>query len=113
MAKLGMFASVVAFVASIAFAVSSTPAESGDPCRHKEGEFKTQMIKEACAKGGQSEAKDQMKAFMKTAKVDGKAIKSCNECHANLAPKYELKPDGLTEFGKAGGKLLEEKPASK
>ncbi len=31
-------------------------------------------------------------------------IKSCNQCHTKLAPKYELKADGFAQFQKAGGK---------
>jgi hypothetical protein len=33
-----------------------------------------------------------------------KKIKSCNQCHSKLAPKYDLKADGLDQFFKAGGK---------
>ncbi|MBM4377967.1 MAG: hypothetical protein FJ086_01465 [Deltaproteobacteria bacterium] len=55
--------------------------------------------KEACIKGGQKAAKDQMKAFMKE-----KGIRACNGCHSSLAPKYELKPDGLARCFSAGGK---------
>ena len=62
-------------------------------------EFKTELVKQACAKGGQKAAKDAMKVFMKE-----KKIKSCNQCHAKLAPKYELKPDAVDQFTKAGGK---------
>jgi hypothetical protein len=40
-----------------------------------------------------------MKAFMKE-----KKIKSCNQCHSKLAPKYELKTDALDQFKKVGGK---------
>jgi NAD-dependent SIR2 family protein deacetylase len=56
-------------------------------------------VKKACEKGGQKEAKEAMKAFMKE-----KKIKSCNECHSKLAPKYELKTDALEKFQKLGGK---------
>ena len=34
-------------------------------------------------------------------------IKSCNQCHAKLAPKYELKADAVDQFKKAGGKLAD------
>ena len=44
-------------------------------------------------------AKDVMKKFAKDNK-----IKSCNQCHAKLAPKYELKDDAFTQFQKLGGK---------
>src|SRR5262245_44276525 len=103
MAKLGLFASLATIVGAITFASLSSPAAE-DACQHKE--FKTVMVKEACAKGGQKEAKEQMKAFAKTAK-----IKSCNQCHTKLAPSYELKADALEQFKKAGGKVLDEKPA--
>ena len=62
-------------------------------------DFKTEMVKEACAKGGQKEAKEVMKAWNKE-----KKIKTCNQCHEKLAPKYELKDDGLEQFKKLGGK---------
>ena len=45
-----------------------------------------------------------MKKFMKDAK-----IKTCNQCHTKLAPTYELKPDAVEQFKKAGGKLVDAK----
>ena len=48
---------------------------------------------------GQKEAKEVMKTWNKE-----KKIKSCNQCHEKLAPKYELKADGLEQFKKLGGK---------
>ena len=78
-------------------------AQSVTPCVTTD--FKTEMVREACTKGGQKAAKDAMKAFMKE-----KAIKSCNDCHAKLAPDYPLKPDGLEQFGRAGGKTLAPAP---
>jgi NAD-dependent SIR2 family protein deacetylase len=63
-------------------------------------EFKTKMVKEACAKGGQKAAKEAMKAWNKE-----KKIKSCNQCHSKLAPNYELKKDGVDQFAKLGGEL--------
>ncbi|HEX7702999.1 MAG TPA: hypothetical protein VF403_19810, partial [Kofleriaceae bacterium] len=67
------------------------------PCVHKD--FKTELVKQACDKGGQPAAKDAMKAFNKE-----KQINSCNKCHSKLAPNYELKTDGLDQFKKLGGK---------
>jgi hypothetical protein len=96
MAKLGFLASITTLVAALGFATISS-AGSVTPCVTKE--FKTVLAKEACAKGGQPAAKDAMKKFMKEAK-----IKSCNACHSKLAPRYELKPTGLDQFTKAGGK---------
>ena len=101
MAKLGIFASIAsitAIVAALGLATfAGSPAEAADACQHKD--LKTEMVKSACAKGGQKAAKDAMKQFMKEAK-----IKSCNQCHKSLAPKYELKADGFDQFTKAGGK---------
>ncbi|MFN0248411.1 MAG: hypothetical protein ACKV2T_16080 [Kofleriaceae bacterium] len=73
-----------------------SPLHAADACARKD--FKTTLIKEACQKGGQTAAKDAMKAFMKKAK-----LKDCKACHTKLAPGYELKPDGLDKFKKAGG----------
>lgn len=98
MAKLGIFASIFAIVATIGFV--SFQAQAAEACKHTE--FKTVMVRDAC-KDGQSAAKDAMKKFMKDAK-----IKSCNQCHTTLAPKYDLKKDALDQFQKAGGKLVEE-----
>jgi NAD-dependent SIR2 family protein deacetylase len=98
MSKLGLFASITVILGSLTFAMFS-PSASADGTACVQAEFKTEMVKNACAKGGQKEAKDVMKAFMKD-----KKIKSCNQCHEKLAPKYELKADGLEQFQKAGGK---------
>lgn len=98
MAKLGIFASITTILVTLGIAsMSSTDAQAVTPCVTKE--FKTELAKNACTKGGQPAAKDAMKKFMKDAK-----IKSCNACHTKLAPKYELKKDGLEQFKKAGGK---------
>jgi hypothetical protein len=96
MAKLGIFASITAIVTALVFATLST-ASAEDSCQHKD--LKTQLAKNACAKGGQKAAKDAMKAFMKQA-----GIKSCNQCHSKLAPSYDLKDDAYDQFKKAGGK---------
>jgi len=100
MAKLGIFASILTIIGSIALA--SAADDKPDPCKHTD--FKTVLVKEACEKGGQPAAKDAMKKFMKDAK-----IKSCNACHSKLAPTYENKTDALDQFKKAGGKLLSDK----
>jgi NAD-dependent SIR2 family protein deacetylase len=103
MSKLGLFASILSIAGVFTFATltasaddAPAPAAAG-ACVHTD--FKTELVKQACTKGGQKAAKDAMKAFMKE-----KKIKSCNQCHSKLAPKYELKPDGLEQFQKIGGK---------
>lgn len=96
MAKLGLLFSLSMIVGGITFANMSQP-EAQTACVTKT--FKTQLVKEACAKGGQKAAKDAMKKWNKEQK-----IKSCNMCHAKLAPNYELKKDALEQFKKRGGK---------
>ncbi|HUJ60308.1 MAG TPA: hypothetical protein VLX92_17495 [Kofleriaceae bacterium] len=99
MAKLGIFASIFTIIAALGIATQTSTA-APTACNHKE--FKTELVKNACDKGGQPEAKNAMKQFMKDAK-----IKSCNACHSKLAPSYELKADAVDQFKKAGGKLLD------
>lgn len=100
MSKLGFFASIATIIAALG--IASLTASAGDdgkvaPCVHKD--FKTELVKQACEKGGQPAAKSAMKAFNKE-----KHINSCNKCHSKLAPNYELKTDGLEQFKKLGGK---------
>ena len=101
MPKLGFFvtiASITSILGALMFATLAAPAAAdGTACVHTE--FKTELVKQACAKGGQKEAKEVMKKFMKD-----NNIKSCNDCHTKLAPKYENKPDALEKFQKLGGK---------
>lgn len=99
MTKLGIFSSIFALVSAITIATLTAPASADDPapCVHKE--LKTDLVKSACTKGGQPEAKAQMKTFMKSAN-----IKTCNACHSKLAPSYDLKDDAYDQFKKAGGK---------
>jgi len=98
MAKLALLASIATIAATLGIATfSSGDAQAVTACVTTK--FQTEMVKDACTKGGQPAAKDAMKKFMKDAK-----IKSCNACHSKLAPKYELKKDGLDQFKKAGGK---------
>ena len=96
MAKLGLFASITAIFATLTFVAMSEPL-AGEPCKRKD--FKTELVKAACEKGGQAAAKDAMKAFNKEKKVN-----SCNKCHTKLAPNYELKDDAYEQFAKLGGK---------
>ena len=105
MAKLGLFATMAAIVGALSFATLSSSDAGDNPCARSD--FKTEMVKTACTKGGQKAAKEAMQAFNKD-----KKIKSCNQCHSKLAPKYELKDDAVEQFKKLGGKLLDA-PAKK
>lgn len=98
MSKFGLIASLLSIAGVLTLAnVTASAEDAPAPCLHKD--FKTELVKQACEKGGQPEAKNAMKAFMKE-----KKIKSCNQCHSKLAPKYDLKSDALQQFQKAGGK---------
>jgi hypothetical protein len=99
MAKLGFVASIATFVGVVFF---SQPAGAVKPCARKT--FETAMIKAACEKGGQDEAKTAMKAFTKSAKQKNPAITGCPSCHSKTAGDYPLKTDGLKLFKAAGGK---------
>lgn len=99
MAKTGLFASLFVLAASLVIAARAPEAHADDAatkCRRVE--FKTVEVKAACEKGLKA-AKDQMKTFMKKAK-----IKNCQVCHSSLAPEYKLKADGLKKYQDAGGK---------
>jgi hypothetical protein len=98
MAKLVILATLATIVTSLGLAsLTATDAQANPPCVTTK--FQTESVKAVCAKGGQPAAKDMMKKFMKDAK-----LKSCNACHAKLAPKYELKKDGFEQYRKLGGK---------
>ncbi|MEP6620665.1 MAG: hypothetical protein ABJE47_15175 [bacterium] len=103
MSKL-VFGSILAAASAVTIATGSAAAHNAQqaakaPPACISTTFQTELVKEACAKGGQHEANNVMKAFMKE-----KKIKSCNQCHAALEPKYGLKANGLDQFRKAGGK---------
>ena len=101
MKTLGILATITALVGAFALAVVATRdvGAADAPCVRKD--FKTELVKAACTKGGQKAAKDAMKAWNSE-----KKIKSCNQCHSKLAPNYELKADAYDQFQKLGGKLL-------
>ncbi len=97
-AKLGLLAMTASVVSVLTFATFSASAEdAAAPCVTKD--FRTELVKSACTKGGQKEAITAMKKF----NVE-KRLKSCTQCHSKLKPNYELKPDGLEQFHKLGGK---------
>ena len=93
---------------SLALAVAPAPSRaSGPPCAQTE--FKTEMIKAACAAGGQDEAKKQMIAFVakngdKGQKLTKSKIFTCNACHDKLDPSFERKPEAFDLYTKLGGK---------
>ncbi len=85
----------------------ATSRTAGPPCAQKE--FKTQMVKAACEKGGQDEAKKQMIAFVsknaeKGQKLTNTKFFTCNACHQNLEPNYDRKAEAYDLYTKLGGK---------
>ena len=109
MTKLDLFASITAIFVALGIAtVTPSSADAVPLCRHTD--FKTEMVKNACAKGNQPAAKKAMQDWVKTVKIDGKTPTcSASFCHKNLAPDYELNPDAFDKFKKAGGKMLDAK----
>ena len=101
MKKLALIILAGASIATLALA-SPQSADAGNPCVRKE--FKTELVKNACAKGGQDEAKKVMKKFLAEAKKKDAKIANCKSCHEKLQPNYELKKTGLEMFKTAGGK---------
>lgn len=102
MKKLALFALAAASATILALASVPQDAQAADACARKE--FKTEMVKKACVKGGQQEAKKVMKKFLSQAKAKNPEIKNCKSCHTTLKPDYKLTPDGFDMFAKAGGK---------
>jgi hypothetical protein len=103
MKKLALLA--LATAAAGILSLTSVPQDAqagGDACVRKE--FKTQLVKDACTKGGQAEAKKVMKKFLSSAKAKNPSVKDCKSCHTSLSPDYKLTADGLAMFTKAGGK---------
>jgi len=98
----------IILVTALAFIVAPAAGRTaGPPCAQTE--FKTQMVKAACAAGGQDEAKKQMIAFV--AKNDSKGQKltkskvfTCNACHEKLDPTFDRKPEAFDLYTKLGGK---------
>ncbi len=95
---------IVTLVCAVSLAlVFIVPAGAADkPCARTT--FKTKLIKAACAKGGQKQAKKVMKAFVAKKKKTNDKIENCSSCHSKLGPAYPLKSNGLSLFKAAGGK---------
>ena len=101
---LGIAALLV--LAGVAVAAASTTAPAGPPCLTKD--FQTEMVKTACAAGGQDEAKKQMTLFVAKHAEKGqkltKKLFTCNACHSTIDPTFERKPEALDLYRKLGGK---------
>lgn len=65
--------------------------------------FETKMTADACAKGGQGEAKKAWKAWLTEAKKTEPAL-ACKACHNKMGPEFPLEKDALEHFKKLGGK---------
>ncbi|MBP6837348.1 MAG: hypothetical protein KA190_08595 [Kofleriaceae bacterium] len=89
---------------ALAFALvhASATSNAGAPC--KRTKFETVAMKDACAKGGQAQAKAEMKKFMKAAKAANPKINGCPACHSKVGGDYPLKANGLQLYKDAGGK---------
>lgn len=66
-------------------------------------EFKTELVKKACAAGGQKAAKKAMAKFLGAAKkkqAEGEKKLNCKSCHTSIKDDYALTKDGLATFNK-------------
>jgi hypothetical protein len=100
--KLGLLAMVLGIGGVLGVASFSNEASAaGGAC--KRTTFKTELVKDACTKGGQKAAKAAMKSFLKEHKKKDPSL-DCKTCHKKLSPDYPLKPDALKKFHELGGK---------
>jgi hypothetical protein len=65
--------------------------------------FDTKLTGDACAKGGQGEAKKAWKAWVAEAKKTEPTL-ACKACHTKMGPEFPLEKDALDHFKKLGGK---------
>lgn len=102
--SLGIAALLV--LAGAVATTASTHAPAGPPCVTKD--FQTEMVKAACAAGGQDEAKKQMTLFVSKHADKGqkltKKLFTCNACHSTIDPNFDRKPEALDLYRKLGGK---------
>ena len=60
-------------------------------------QFYTQLVQNACERGGQAAANKAMKQFLVDARRRQPGL-DCQSCHTRLAPDYPLTPGGLALF---------------
>lgn len=102
MTRLRLFSLTAAIIGALAVAsMSTSDASSGKPCSRKT--FDTELVKNACAKGGQDEAKAAMKAFLKDAKKKNDSL-ACVSFHTKVGDPFPLRQDALKTFKDSGGK---------
>jgi hypothetical protein len=98
---------ILASALAMAWAIASPAVgrTAGPPCVTTD--FKTEMVRLACQKGGQDEAQKQMKAFVAKhapKKTKNTPLFTCNACHTTLAPKFERKSDAVEFYKALGGR---------
>jgi len=97
----------LALATTLALIAAPTIGRSAGPVPCAARSFETEMVKAACDKGGQDEAKKQMQAFVAKQGPNpqkGKPAFSCNACHTSLAPKFDRAPDAVAFYKALGGK---------
>lgn len=62
------------------------------------------MVRDACARGGQAEAKKVMKASLYNFKAKAREVTGCKSCHTALSPDFKLTSNALELYTKGGGK---------
>lgn len=102
MFKLGVLAVfAVSALAALPLATAADEEAAGGKCFRTK--FDTKMTGDACAKGGQSEAKKAWKAWVAEAKKTEDKL-ACKSCHTKMGPEFPLAADALEHYKKLGGK---------
>jgi hypothetical protein len=88
---------------SLSYGFSAPPSAEGwqaKPCARTE--FKTDLVKKACADGGQKAAKKAMKDFVKKAKkvAGGDPELACDSCHSKVGGDFPLTKDAVAKLQK-------------
>jgi hypothetical protein len=93
---------LAAAIAVTLVALAVPPAAGDDPKPCHRTSFQVDLVKKACASGGQQAAKNAMKAWVKKAKAapGGDPDLTCDSCHGDLAPEYPLSDGALAKFKK-------------
>ena len=111
MAKLGLFASLAAIVASLSIATLSSSTASADDDKCVRTTFQTEMVKDAC-KTSQKAAKDAMKKFIRRTRRSRAATSATRtsrpstSCSPDVPKQLPGEVGGLQRYKDLGGKSV-------
>jgi hypothetical protein len=80
--------------------VGLVPLAKADACETTH--FETELVRQACERGGKSAARFAMSVFQKKAKQQRSGL-DCKSCHSTMSPSYTLKPTALEQYRALGG----------